>query len=158
MSLIQLNIESMKTYFIGILISIITFFTPITGFLVLMGVMVSADTLFAMYVAYKMGDGMKSLTSSKFFNIAPKLFFYLGTIMIAFMVDYFIFGTDYLFGIKMLGTKVISFAFISNEIKSINETYVKRFNKSIYDTLKEYYAVVKDLKKDIQELINNKEE
>ena len=57
----------------------------------------------------------------------------------------------------MLGTKVVSFAFISNEIKSINETYVKRFNKSIYDTLKEYYNVLKELKKDIQDLVDGED-
>ncbi len=147
----------MRAYLLGVLTSILTFFLPIKGFLTLMGGMVALDTCFAMYVAYTMGDGMKSLTSSKFFNIAPKLYFYLGVIMLAYMVDYFIVGTDYLFGVKQFGTKIVTFAFISNEIKSVNETFVKRFNKSIYDTLKEYFSVLKDLKKDIQEIINDKE-
>lgn len=148
----------MRTYLIGVLISICTFFIPIKGFLLIMGGMVALDTTFAMYVAYKMGNGMKSLTSSKFFNIAPKLFFYLGTMMLAYMVDYFIIGNDHLWGIELFGTKIITLAFVSNEIKSVNESYVKRFNKSIYDTLKEYYNVLKDLKKDIQELIQDKEQ
>jgi hypothetical protein len=52
---------------------------------------------------------------------------------------------------------MITGAFIANEIKSINETYVKRFNKSIYDTLKEYYDVLKRLKKDIAELLDGED-
>jgi len=48
-------------------------------------------------------------------------------------------------------------AFIANEIKSINETFVKRFNKSIYETLKEYYNVLKELKKDIADLLDGED-
>lgn len=145
-----------RTFLTGILISIITFLTPILGFLILMGGMIFADTVFAMYVAYKNKNGkkMENLTSDKFFNIAPKLFFYLGSIVLAYMCDYFLVGNNYLFGVEMFGTKLVSFAFISNEIKSINETYVKQFNKSIYDTLKEFYTVLKRLKKDVNDLLN----
>jgi hypothetical protein len=143
-----------RTFLTGIVVSIITFLTPIKGFLVLMGAMVFADTVYAMYVAYKTGQGLDSLTSDKFFNIAPKLFFYLGSIILAYMCDYYLIGVNHLFGVEMFGTKIVSFAFISNEIKSINETYIKRNNKGMYDTLKEFYTVLKRLKKDVNDLLN----
>lgn len=140
-----------KAWSIGILFAIINFLDPVKGFLILMGLMVLADTAFAMWVAHKMNQ---KITSSKFFNIAPKIFFYLGSIILAYTCDYLFVGNGEVMGISMLGTKVISFAFISNEVKSINETYVKRFGKSIYTTLKEYYSVLKDIKKDIEDLVN----
>ena len=119
-----------------------------------MGIMVLADTAFAMYVAYTTGEGMKSLTSDKFFNIAPKIFFYLGSIILAFACDYLFVGNGTVFGVTLLGTKAVSSAFIANEIKSINETYSKKFGKSIYTTLKEFYVTIKKIKKDISDIIN----
>lgn len=143
-----------RTFFSGIVVSIVTFLTPIFGFLLLMGIMIFADTVFAMYVAYSTGNGMKSLTSDKFFNIAPKIFFYLGSIILAFACDYLFVGEGTIFGVTLFGTKIVSFAFISNEVKSINETYEKKFGKSIYATLKEFYNTIKKIKKDISDLIN----
>jgi len=145
---------TIRTFISGLVISITTFLTPIFGFLLLMGIMILADTVFAMYVAYTTGNGMKSLTSDKFFNIAPKIFFYLGSIILAFGCDYLFIGNGSVFGVTLLGTKVVSFTFIANEIKSINETYVKKFGKSIYDTVKELYVTVKKIKKDISDLID----
>lgn len=144
----------MRAFLLAVLFAIINFIDPIKGFLILMGFMVLLDTTFAMYIANKMNQ---EITSSKFFNIAPKIFFYLGGIILAYGCDFLFVGSGTVLGINMLGTKVVSFAFISNEIKSINETYVKRFNKSIYDTLKEYYNVLKELKKDIQDLVDGED-
>lgn len=143
-----------KATILGAIASIVAFLTPILGFLSLMGIMVLADTAFAMYVAYTTGEGMKSLTSDKFFNIAPKIFFYLGSIILAFACDYLFVGDGTIFGVTLLGTKAVSSAFIANEIKSINETYSKKFGKSIYATLKEFYVTIKKIKKDISDLIN----
>ena len=147
-------IERSTPILVGIIFAIINFFDPIKGFLMLMGFMVLADTIFAMWVAHKMNQ---KITSSKFFNIAPKIFFYLGSIMLAYGCDYLFVGAGPVMGINMLGTKVISFAFISNEVKSINETYVKRFGKSLYETIKEYLSVLKRLKKDIEDLVNGED-
>ena len=144
-------IERSTPILIGIIFAIINFLDPIKGFLILMGFMVIADTAFAMCVAHKM---KQKITSSKFFNIAPKIFFYLGAIILAYGCDYLFVGGGSVMGINMLGTKVISFAFISNEVKSINETYVKLFKKSLYQTIKEYLGVLKELKKDIEDLVN----
>ena len=143
-----------RTFLSGIVVSIITFLTPILGFLSLMGIMILADTVFAMYVAYTTGEGIKSLTSDKFFNIAPKIFFYLGSIILAFACDYLFVGDGSIFGVTLLGTKAVSFAFIANEVKSMNETYIKKFGKSMYATIKEYYNTIKKIKKDISDLIN----
>jgi hypothetical protein len=149
----------MKTFISGILLSIATFLTPIMGFMGLIGFLVFSDTAFAMYVAYvdKNGKKMENLTSNKFFNIAPKLFFYLGSIIMAYGCDYLFLAGGAFLGVTLFGTKMTTGAFIANEIKSINETYIKRFNKSIYDTLKEYYDVLKRLKKDIAELLDGED-
>ena len=140
----------MKNWLFYIALSISTFLLPIKGLLILVGMMVSFDTIFAIFTAWKMNE---TLTSTKFFNIAPKLFFYLGSIIMAFMIDTFI-VPEGLFSVSNFGAKVVTFLFVCNEVKSINETYVKKNKKSLLEVVKEYLTVAKNFKKDLEEFKN----
>lgn len=142
----------MKTLLIGFIFSIITFLSPIKGILVVMGLAVLIDTVAAILVAKSLGD---EITSNKFFNIAIKLFFYFGGIIFGFLIDIFICEGG-LFGITYFGAKSTAVAFIANEVKSINEVYERKYNKSLYKTLKEYIQVMKNLKSDISSLFDKK--
>ena len=134
-----------------VLITLLTFLTPIKGLLILTGIAVFLDTIFAIYVTIKL-NGWQSYQSTKLFNIVVKSFFYFGSIVLAFFIDTHIIEQNTLFGINLLISKVVTVFWLYIEIKSIDETSQKLGNKSFYFTIKSLMSRVKDLKKDINEI------
>jgi len=108
------------------------------------------DTIFAIYVSIKL-NGLDSFKSTKLFNIVVKTFFYMSTILLAFLMDKYILEGVF-FGVPFLTSKTITFVWLYIEIKSLDETSIKYGNKSIWLTLKELIKKTKDLKKDINEI------
>ena len=139
------------------LISIATFITPIKGLIILTCLAVLIDTIFAIYVTIKL-NGWKSYQSTKLFNIVVKTFFYLGSIILAFLIDKFIIQTNIIFEIELLISKVVTVFWLYIEIKSIDETSQKLGNKSFYFLIKDLIKKAKSLKKDINELKNENNE
>lgn len=134
-----------------IFFAMVTFLAPIKGLLLLTGLVVVLDTLFAIYTTIKL-NGWKSYQSTKLFNIVVKSFFYLGSIILAFFVDTHIIEKNTLFGVNLLMSKVVTIFWIYIEVKSIDETSQKLGNKSFYFTIKNLLTKLKDLKKDINEI------
>ena len=134
-----------------ILITLLTFLTPIKGLLILTGIAVFLDTIFAIYVTIKL-NGWKSYQSTKLFNIVIKSFFYFGSIVLAFFIDTHIIEQNTLFGINLLISKAVTVFWLYIEVKSIDETSQKLGNKSFYFTIKSLMSRAKDLKKDINEI------
>lgn len=132
------------------LITFLVFITPIKGLMMLISFAVAFDTLFAIYVSVKQ-KGIKSFRSTKLFNIVVKTFFYMGGILFAFLIDTYIFNGK-VFDINYLISKIVTFAWLYIEIKSIDETSMKLGNKSLWVILKELISKAKDLKKDINEI------
>ena len=133
----------------NLLLTILTFLTPIK-FLVLMVVgFILLDTILGVYSTIKL-NGRKSYKSSRFFNIVIKTFFYTSTILLFFLVDNFILGGS-LWGIPYLLSKSISVLWIYSETKSMDETSIKLGNRPIFDIIKEMVFRFKDLKKDLNE-------
>jgi len=126
------------------------FITPICGMLYLISFAVVLDTIFAIYVSIKL-NGLDSFKSTKLFNIVVKTFFYMSTILLAFLMDKYILEGVF-FGVPFLTSKTITFVWLYIEIKSLDETSIKYGNKSIWLTLKELIKKTKDLKKDINEI------
>ena len=85
----------MKTLLL-ILASIATFLIPIQGLLLLMILFIFLDTCFGIYSTVKR-KGWKSFRSTKLFNLVVKSFFYLASIILAFLVDTYVFQSK-LFG------------------------------------------------------------
>jgi hypothetical protein len=138
-------------YFLkSLAICLLTFITPIKGLLILTGLAVLFDTLFAIYISIKL-KGWSSFKSTKLFNIVVKTFFYFGSIILAYFVDKHIIENNNIFGVPLLISKVITVFWLYIEIKSIDETSQKLGNKSFYFTIKSIIANAKDLKKDINE-------
>jgi hypothetical protein len=131
------------------LITFLVFATPIQGLFLLISFAVVFDTVFAIFVNVKL-KGWNSFKSTKLFNIVVKTFFYLGSILFAFLVDRHILDGK-LFDITNLISKTITFVWVYIEIKSIDETSMKLGNKSFWVILKELIKKTKDLKKDINE-------
>ena len=134
-----------------IFFAMVTFLAPIKGLLLLTGLVVVLDTLFAIYTTIKL-NGWASYQSTKLFNIVVKSFFYLGSIILAFFVDTHIIEKNTLFGVNLLVSKVVTIFWIYIEVKSIDETSQKLGNKSFYFTIKNLLTKLKDLKKDINEI------
>jgi hypothetical protein len=135
----------------AVFITVATFLTPIKGLLILTGMAVLLDTLFAIYVTIKL-NGWKSFQSTKLFNIVVKSFFYFGSIVLAFFMDTHIVEKNTIFGVNLLISKVVTIFWLYIEVKSIDETSQKLGNKSFYFLIKDLMTKAKDLKKDINEI------
>ena len=138
------------TFFKTALITFFVFITPIKGMLLLISFAVGFDTLFAIYVSIKQ-KGISSFKSTKLFNIVVKIFFYMGAILFAFLIDTYIFEKK-LLDIHYLISKIVSFIWLYIEIKSIDETSQKLGNKSLWVIFKDLIAKAKDIKNDINEI------
>ena len=141
----------MKTLLL-ILASIATFLIPIQGLLLLMILFIFLDTCFGIYSTVKR-KGWKSFRSTKLFNVVVKSFFYLASIILAFLVDTYVFQSK-LFGVDCLASKSMALVWIYVEIKSIDETSVGLGNKSIWVILKEMIAKAAEFKKDLKSVDN----
>ena len=132
------------------LITFLVFLTPIKGLICLISFAVGFDTVFAIYVAIKQ-KGIGAFRSTKLFNIVVKTFFYMSTILFAYLIDTYIFDKK-LFDIPLLVSKIITFVWLYIEIKSIDETSMKLGNRSLWVIFKDLISKAKDLKKDINEI------
>ena len=134
----------------AIITTFLIFITPIYGLLSIITFAVGFDTIFAIYVSIKL-NGIKSFRSTKLFNVVVKTFFYMGSIIFAFMIDKYMFEGKIL-DIPYLISKVITFVWLYIEIKSIDETSMKLGNRSLWVIVKEIINKGKSFKKDINEI------
>jgi hypothetical protein len=145
----------MKTI-LFLLATLTTFLAPIKGLLIFMILLIALDTIVAMHAAIKL-KGFQSITSTKFFNIVVKSFFYLTTIIMAYLLDLYVMEGE-LLGIKLLLAKAMMMVWSYNELNSINETSIKLGNRSFWFIFKEFIGKIKDIKKDINDIVGNKKE
>ena len=134
-----------------LLVLIATILTPIKGLLLVTGMAVFLDTIFAIYTTIKL-NGWASYQSTKLFNIVVKSFFYLGSITLTFFIDTHIVGINLIMGIELFLSKVITIFWLYIEVKSIDETSQKHGNKPFYVIIKNILEKAKELKKDINEI------
>lgn len=132
-------------------ISLLTLISPIKGLILLIGISVVLDTLFAIYTTIKL-NGWKSYQSTKLFNIVVKTFFYMGSIILAYVIDTHIINANLIFGIPLITSKAITLFWVYIEVKSIDETSQKHGNKPFYLLIKDLMSKAKELKKDINEM------
>ena len=130
---------------------IATILAPIKGLLLVTGVAVFLDTIFAIYTTIKL-NGWASYQSTKLFNIVVKSFFYLGSIVLTYFIDTHIVGNNLIMGIELFLSKVITIFWLYIECKSIDETSQKHGNKPFYVIIKNLLDKAKELKKDINEI------
>jgi hypothetical protein len=132
-------------------ISLLTLISPIVGLIALISLAVVMDTLFAIYTTIKL-NGWRSYQSTKLFNIVIKTFFYLGSVILAFVVDKHIIHTNLIFGIPLIVSKTLTLFWIYIEVKSIDETSQKHGNEPFYVIIKNLMTKAKEFKKDINDL------
>ena len=134
-----------------LLVLIATILAPIKGLLLVTGMAVFLDTIFAIYTTIKL-NGWASYQSTKLFNIVVKSFFYLGSIVLTYFIDTHIVGNNLIMGIELFLSKVITIFWLYIECKSIDETSQKHGNKPFYVIIKNILEKAKELKKDINEI------
>lgn len=134
------------------LFAIMTFLTPIKGLLILLVCFIAFDTLMAIYVAVKM-KGWKSFRSAMLRKgMTSKIFLYLGTVILAFLVDVHIMGGS-AFGIKHLLSKGLASIYSYSEIKSMDENSMKLGNRSFFVISKEFFKKATGFKEEAKKII-----
>jgi hypothetical protein len=128
-----------------------TFIAPIKTLILMLIAFIVADTILGIYCTIKL-HGIKSFRSGKLFNIVVKSFFYVLSVIMALMLDKFIFDGS-IFGIKLLLCKAMAIFWTYIEVKSLDETSIKLGNKSFWEIAKEMVRKAMTIKKDIKKII-----
>jgi hypothetical protein len=139
-------------YLKPILFSILTFFVPIQGLLLLLILAISLDMISAIYVTVKL-RGIKSFKSALLRRgLSSKVLLYLGTVMLAYMIDVYILGGS-TFGVKHLLSKGLTAIWTFGEIKSLDENSMKLGNRSFFIIVKEFFKKITGYSKDIKDIL-----
>ena len=106
----------------------------------------------AIYVSIKT-RGFKSFRSELLRKgLTSKVFLYLGSVVIAFLIDTFVMG-GVAFGIENLLSKGLTSIWCYAEIKSCDENSMKLGNRSFFIILKEFFQKITGYKDDLKKII-----
>ena len=127
------------------------FFLPISGILLMIGVLISIDTITGIWKAKKLGD---KITSRKLSAIISKLALYELTVIMFFLIDQFILNDIILtfFSVPFMLTKVVALVLSSIEVMSINESYKQVYHLDLWQSMKLLFARAKEVKEDLNKL------
>jgi hypothetical protein len=148
LSLLILSIQSKLLTLISICFA---FFLPISGILIMIGVLISIDTITGIWKANKLGE---KITSRKLSSIISKLALYEITVIMFFLIDKFILNEIILqfFSVPFMLTKVVALVLASIEVMSINENYKIVKGIDLWQSMKLLFARAKDIKEDLNKL------
>jgi len=136
-----------------LMVAILTFLSPIKGLVLLLICFVTFDTIMAIYVTIRT-KGWKSFTSALLRKgMTSKILLYLGTIILAYMVDVYVMGGQ-LFGIPHLLSKGLASIWIYAEVKSMDENSMKLGNKSFFIIAKDFAHKITGYKEEIKKIID----
>jgi hypothetical protein len=127
------------------------FFIPISGILIMIGVLISIDTFTGIWKANKLEE---KITSRKLSSIISKLALYEITVIMFFLIDQFILNDIILtfFSVPFMLTKVVALVLSSIEVMSINENYKVVKGIDLWQSMKLLFARAKDIKDDINKI------
>jgi Zn-dependent protease with chaperone function len=134
-----------------VIMIITAFLAPISGILITVGIAIFADTILGIWKAKKLGV---KVTSRRLSAIASKMFLYQATVILFFLVDWFILNDIILtfFSVPLMLTKIVAVTLISIEVFSMDESWTAVKGKSLFTSFKELVARAKDIKEDIDPL------
>ena len=127
------------------------FFMPISGILIMIGVLICIDTFTGIWKANKLEE---KITSRKLSSIISKLALYEITVIMFFLIDRFILNDIILtfFSVPFMLTKVVALVLASIEVMSINENYKVVKGIDLWQSMKLLFARAKDIKDDINKI------
>ena len=150
LSLLILSIQSELLTLISICFA---FFLPISGILLMIGVLIVIDTITGIWKAKKLGE---KITSRKLSSIISKLALYEVTVIMFFLIDKFILNDIILtfFSVEFMLTKVVALVLASVEVISINENIkvISTKNLDLWQSAKALFARAKEVKEDLNKL------
>jgi len=148
LSLLLISIQSQLLTLISICFA---FFLPISGILIMIGVLISIDTITGIWKAKKLGE---KITSRKLSAIISKLALYEVTVIMFFLIDKFILNDIILtfFSVPFMLTKVVALVLASIEVMSINESYKQVKQVDLWQSAKDLFARAKEIKEDLNKL------
>lgn len=135
-----------------IIMTLLTFLAPIQGLILLLICFITFDTIVAIYVSIKT-KGIKSFRSALLRKgLTSKIFLYLGSVMLAYMVDIYVMGIT-TFGISYLLSKGLTSIYCYSETKSIDENSMKLGNRSLFVIMKEFIKKVSGYKDEVKKIV-----
>lgn len=140
----------MKIYLSTIATTLILFFAPIKGIILMVALATILDTAFGLWKAKKLGE---EITSKIFRNgLIPKLVSYVAAVMLIYASDVFIINalTLSVISVEFISTKIIALVLLSIEVKSMDESFVKVNGYSFIEKIKNVINRIKDIKKDLK--------
>ena len=148
LSLLILSIQQELLTLISICLA---FFIPISGILIMIGVLIIIDTFTGIWKANKLEE---KITSRKLSAIISKLALYEVTVIMFFLIDQFILNDIILtfFSVPFMLTKVVALVLSSIEVMSINENYKVVKGIDLWQSMKLLFARAKDIKDDINKI------
>jgi len=150
LSLLLISIQSELLTLISICFA---FFLPISGILIMIGVLIIIDTFTGIKKAYKLKE---KITSRKLSSIISKLALYEVTVIMFFLIDQFILNDIMLnfFSVPFMLTKVVALVLASVEVISINENIkvISTRNLDLWQSMKLLFARAKDINDDIKKI------
>jgi len=147
-SLLLISIQSELLTLISICFA---FFLPISGILLMIGVLICIDTITGIWKAKKLGE---KITSRKLSSIISKLALYEVTVIMFFLIDQFILNDIMLtfFSVPFMLTKVVALVLASIEVMSINESIKQVKGVDLWQSGKALFARAKEIKEDLNKL------
>ena len=144
----------LQTYSIQLMAIVSSFFLPISGILILIGVSVILDTLTGVWKSYKLKT---KVTSRKLSAVISKILLYEVTVMLFYLIDYYILNDIVLtfFSVSLLTTKILALVLVSIEVISINENVKKVKGLDIWTALKNLFARAKEVTQDFKDISKN---
>ena len=148
LSLLIMSVQSQLLTLISICLA---FFLPISGILIMIGVLICIDTFTGIWKANKLEE---KITSRKLSSIISKLALYEVTVIMFFLIDQFILNDIILtfFSVPFMLTKVVALVLASIEVMSINENYKVVKGIDLWQSMKLLFARAKDIKDDINKI------
>jgi len=142
----QLKLYSMQLFAI-----VSSFFLPISGILILIGVSVIVDTITGVWKSKKLGT---PITSRKLSAVISKILLYEVTIMLFYLIDYYIINDIVLtfFSVELMITKILALVLVSIEVISLNENIKAVKGIDLWTSLKNLFARAKEVTQDFKDI------
>jgi hypothetical protein len=148
---LSILIQSIQVHWAALLGTIMTFFMPIYGLLFLIGFAIVLDTITGIWKSRK---NKVPFSSRLFSSIASKLALYEITVILFYLIDYFILNGIVIkfFSVDLLLTKIVALILVSIEVISINENYKAVRGLDLWDSAKRLFNRVKEIKNNTDEI------
>ena len=146
--ILQLKLKAYSMQLLGIISS---FFMPISGILILIGVSVIVDTITGVWKSRKMNT---PITSRKLSAVISKILLYEVTVMLFYLIDYFIINDIVLtfFSVELLITKILALVLVSIEVISLNENIKAVKGIDLWTSLKNLFSRAKEVTQDFKDI------